>query len=447
MYIDKFGRACTIDRQEANRYRNEDRSPKFVQGNAINYIKYIPHYFYDKPSRTYFLPPKLSKKDYKSYSQIEYNFTYELYDYQKQAVEYYTSNQYKSMLVKAGVWCGKTVIGAGVINVKKTPTLIMAPTQLICEWWYDTLKAMCNVEYMVASQIKTAAKDWTLPDVLIATRASITNVIDIINWYYDLLIFDEAHKLSENAKQIINKWEWWRIVWLSATPKRKDMNVEDMVDFFWWYIDLKIEALPVKVITYKYSHKYSIEDYMKACEWLNPECNESMRRLVNNNDHKIFCLRRDVVSPLYKKWIHRFILFVDRVDYAYKIKEYFPNAVIISWESDKQEVVDSIKDKDEYFIIAMSWCAGEWFNLPSIECAILFYSTEWDNSIEQLCWRARRYYGDKKVCYRVDVQEKSKVVDKRNRFNSSKRLKHYEEKWREVIPLESFLKNDTITLF
>ena len=342
-------------------------------------------------------------------------------------------NESKTYITTWYVVTHNTVIGLGVIDKKKTKTLIISPTILICDGWQNTLKQFCNSENFTAEKLrKYISKHWDVPDVLVMTRASAYKVYDLINGKYDLLILDEAHKLSKETKFILNNWKGWSILWLTATPKRKELNELGFEKYFGNFLDLNIEALPVRVLTHRVSYEYTMEDMIKASEGLNPETPEVYRRLVNSNIQKIKDLRL-VLSKLYKLWLRRFILFVDRVDYAKKIQEEFPKAKLLTWDSDKLKVVEQLKNENEYLIIAMSWCAGEWFNLPSIECWILFYSTHWDNSIEQLAWRSRRYYWDKKFCYWVDIQERSKIEPwEYKNFWSNYRLKYYRERWWEV---------------
>lgn len=430
---DDYGNAYTLDIRIAKKFTNPNRDPFY---DKQDYVKQFKHYHYDKSSKRFYLPPSQSLPSFWLFN-IDFNLSYNLYDYQQEAIEKFKESKTKSTLIKAWVGTGKTVIGAWAINVLKTPTLVIAPTQLICKWWLEKLWSMWEAQILTSSWIKKLLlKNKKLPDILITTTKSASKIYDCINWFYDLLIIDEAHHIADWTKEIINMWKWWRILALTATPKKKEMNEDDMINYFWNFIDLQREALPVKVLTYQYKSSYSMEEFIKASEWLDPESPEVLRRLVNGDDYKITVLRNKVIPKLYKLWLRKFIVFVDRVDYAYKIQSYFNEAVVLSWKEDKESVIESVKGKDEFLIIAMSWCAGEWFDLPEIECGVLFYSTKRDNSIEQLCWRARRKSDWKKNCYWVDFQHTSKIWDKYTAFNKWERLRYYKKRWREVTKLD-----------
>ena len=130
-----------------------------------------------------------------------------------------------------------------------------------------------------------------------------------------------------------------------------------------------------------------------------------MRRLVNANDDKIFDLK-NVVSTLYHKcWFKKIMVFVDRREYQEHIKELvFPNAVLINWDTDKEKVLEELKTKDQFLIIWMVSASWEWFDVPGIECWILFFSTAWMGSIEQMVGRAKRFSEWKEYAYRVDIR-------------------------------------------
>lgn len=114
----------------------------------------------------------------------------------------------------------------------------------------------------------------------------------------------------------------------------------------------------------------------------------------------------------------------------------FPNAYVINWDSNKEEIINELKDKDEYLILGMIWACGEWFDLPAIQCGILFYSTSWEWSLEQAIGRSRRFNWDKQYGYRCDFQEYSKIEpDMYRTFWARDRLKWYKEKWFEINPL------------
>ena len=157
---------------------------------------------------------------------------------------------------------------------------------------------------------------------------------------------------------------------------------------------------------------------------------------------KIFS--ENVVKKLYHQCkFKRIMVFVDRLDYQKKIKELvFPNAILINWGTDKEKVLEELKSKDEYLLIWMIGASGEGFDVPWIEIGILFFSTTWAGSIEQMVGRAKRFSDWKEYAYWLDFQEVSKIEpDQHKWFGMSDRLKLYKERWWPVMTLDNYIKD------
>jgi superfamily II DNA or RNA helicase len=139
------------------------------------------------------------------------------------------------------------------------------------------------------------------------------------------------------------------------------------------------------------------------------------------------------------------MVFVDRRTYIERLQKEFPKALVIHWDSDKEKVIEEAKSKDEFLLLGMVSASWEWFDVPSIQCWVLFYSTSWKGSIEQMVGRSRRFYWDKKYGYRVDFQDYGRVGSNEyaKNFWASNRMKIYKENKREIFNWQEFL-NDGI---
>ena len=90
----------------------------------------------------------------------------------------------------------------------KTKTLITVPSEAIGQGIYDKFKDYCDIEFLNGAKIRAYhKKHGKLPDVLVAHRQSVVNCYDLLNGYYDLLINDEQHHLSDGMKMICNMWK------------------------------------------------------------------------------------------------------------------------------------------------------------------------------------------------------------------------------------------------
>lgn len=458
MNTDMFWCTYTFDRIEAYKYRFQDKSPNWGWLKSWQvYTKYVKLFHFDKKNRTYWLPPTTwweQKAIMWFWLKIYVKPIMKLWEWQQKTVDYcYNSfNQWvSSILIVSETATWKSIQMLWLIEKFKCKTLIVVPSDAIGQGIYEKLSPYCDAKYLSWAKIRHAFEKQQMPDVLITHRQSAVNCWDIINWSYDLMLNDEQHHLSDWMKMMCNTWEWRWIIWLTWTPFRKEMNKEDFLLYFQKIYETWLKSLPVTVLTTKYRHIYTMNDYMKACEGLEPESPEVLRRLVNANDDKIFHLKNVITILYHKCGFKRIMVFVDRREYQERIKELvFPNAVLINWDTDKEKVLAELKNKNEFLIIWMVTASGEWFDVPWIECWVLFFSTAWAGSIEQMVWRAKRFSEWKERAFRIDIQETSKIEpDQWKWFWQWERMKLYKERWWPVITLDEYVKHlqDKTSLF
>lgn len=452
------GTYFTLDRNEAYKYRFEDKSPnRWAKVSGQVYVKYVKLFHFDKKERKYWLPPVTwwnGKAMMWFGQQIYVEPIMKLWEWQQKTVDYCSRAFWQwvsSILIVSETATGKSIQMLGLIAKFKCKTLIVVPSDAIWRWIEEKLSPYCEAKYLDGSKIRKAFDKQEMPDVLITHRQSAVNCWDIINWSYDLMLNDEQHHLSDGMKMMCNTWKGRWIIWLTWTPFRKEMEKEDFLLYFQKIYETWLKSLPVRVLTHRYTHMYTMEDYIKASEWLEPESPEVLRRLVNANDDKIFDLQK-VIKILYREcWFKKIMVFVDRLEYQKHIKELvFPNAILINWETDKEKVLDELKELDEFLILWMVSASGEWFDVPWIECWVLFFSTAWAGSIEQMVGRAKRFSEWKEYAYRVDIQERSKIEpDQWKGFWQWERMKFYKERGWPVMRLEDYARSlkDNTRLF
>lgn len=433
----------TTAREEAYKYRLVDKSPnRWAKVSWTMYTKYVKLFYYDKKTKTYWLPP-VTWGDRKAmigfWQEIHVDPIMKLWEWQQKTIDYcYNSfsQGVSSILIDSTVWTWKTIMMLWIIEKFKCRTLITVPSDAIGIGIQEKLQQYCDAKYLNWAKIRHAFDKNNLPDILITHRQSWVNCRELINWYYDLMINDEQHHLSDWMKMMCNTWKGRGVIWLTWTPFRREMEKSDFLKYFQKIYNTWLESLPVKVLTHKYFHNYSINDYIKACEGLEPESPEALRRLVNANEERLQEIKKVVWKLYHIYWFKRLILFVDRREYQEKIKaNIFPNAYVINWDTNKEQIINELKDKDEYLIIWMIWACGEGFDIPAIQVWILFYSTSREWSLEQAIGRSRRFSWDKKYGYRVDFQETAKIENTYKNFWVNERMKRYRERWFDISPL------------
>ncbi len=431
----------TTDKYEAYKYRFESREENFYAKNSgVSYTKYVKLYYYDKDSRVFWLPPITRRNKKSKVHPIDVKEIMPLRDLQKKTVDEVSNmiEEWKeSVLVISEVGTWKSYQWLGFIKHFSRRTLVIVPNKAIGEWRVDKLKDYCDCAFMDGNLFR---KENRFPDVLVMHRQSVVNCWEHINWYYDLMVIDEAHHLSDTMKMLCNTWKWFSLIWLSWTPERREMDTDDFKKYYKCLYETGLKSLPVRVLTYKYHHVYSINDMVKASEWYNPESVEVLKNLVNNNNDRYLHLK-NIIKDLYSKcWLKKFIIFVDRIKAQEKVKELFPKAYIINWDSDKKKVIEEVKNKDEFLIIGMVTASWEGFDIPSIQCWVLFYSTDYPVTLTQMIWRSKRFNWDKDCAYWVDFQHTAKIEPNTYKnFGSKKRMEWYNAQWFKTMTLDEFI--------
>lgn len=457
MKIDEFGRAYTLDPQEAKRYQVKDTSIQIhrLKEGLKPIDKYTPLYSYDRVTKKYWLPPCKGKGNIRPDYLIDI-----LRDYQ---IAWLTElKQERTWLIVAWTGTGKTYIMAWAIDGSKT--IIIVPYVSIAQGikkefiniinnnniyysmntWNKRLIFLKETKVMTSSQIKETPSN-KLPNVLIMTRASAYKCRDYLmdlNIYKKLLI-DEVHMLSDTTKEMINTFTGYGILWVTATPIRKNLDKEGFKKYFWQCIDLQWENLPSVIIPLENKYEMPIEEYVKLTEWIqDPTSPEALRKIVNwmkwRREKIAHFVRNLILSSVH----NRCIIFVDRISELERYCKEFPEAIPISGinkvtpalEEYKRRKLDipwsssynTNKLKEWYnLIIWMSQCTGTGFNIPSLTHWVLTFSTRRAPNVKQYIWRMRRMYNNKTFGVFIDIQDKVKIGNQYRDFWTKDRMDYY----------------------
>lgn len=442
--IDKYGRAFTQDKFIADKYKVLDQRIDF---NAIKkwepqVDRYSKLTTWDKWEKKWRLPPSVWASHKWDSKNIDLVWELSLYWYQKDSV-FYIDDCYKqwkkSAFIVSGTATGKSHIILWTIYLFRQRTVIVVPNLSIWKWLYDKIqKYTSSCGFLTAEKVRKANDKKCLPDILILHWLSFNNVYEIINGYYQVMICDEWHHLPNTRRDQYNKWKGMFCLWVTATPQKKEYWIEWFHMFFWNVYDTEKQALDVEIFFYEYKYDYSIEEVMSAREWLAPDSPELSRRLYCSNSNRVEHLVK-CIKQLKSKWLNKFMIFTDRKEHIKLIQSIIPNTIKITGDISKLErekIMDDLWEKEEYIIVAIDKCVWEWFDLPPLECGILFMSTGWINTIDQTVWRQRRYYWDKKRAYYLDFIDKYSIMWWREKTSWwYERLRIYKNKKRTVKPL------------
>ena len=156
---------------------------------------------------------------------LKFTHAEKLREYQKQAIEYWSKNRYRGVVVLPTA-AGKTHIGIEAISRLSVTTLVVAPTIELIQQWRDKLSKAFNMEI---GQLGGNVKE--IRDITVATYDSAYLMAEDLGNRFKFLLVDEVHHLAaeryiEIAKMFASPYR----LGLTATYERIDMLHENLKD-------------------------------------------------------------------------------------------------------------------------------------------------------------------------------------------------------------------------
>jgi len=140
-----------------------------------------------------------------------------LRDYQKQALDTWTANDKRGVIVLP-TGSGKTLVGIKAISMLNTPTLVVAPTLDLVEQWRSRLKEEFKTEVGILGGGERDIKALT-----VSTYDSAYLHAERLGNMFGLIIFDEVHHLpTEGYRNIAEMFASPYRMGLTATFERED---------------------------------------------------------------------------------------------------------------------------------------------------------------------------------------------------------------------------------
>jgi superfamily II DNA or RNA helicase len=140
-----------------------------------------------------------------------------LRDYQKQALDAWTANGNRGIIVLP-TGSGKTLVGIKAISLLNTPTLVVAPTLDLVDQWRSRLKKEFKTEVGVLG-----GGEWDIKALTVSTYDSAYIHADKLGNKFGLIIFDEVHHLpAAGYRNIAEMFASPYRMGLTATFERED---------------------------------------------------------------------------------------------------------------------------------------------------------------------------------------------------------------------------------
>lgn len=353
---------------------------------------------------------------WETHTQNPVDFVYKgaLRDYQLEAVMHVYENEW--WLIEAGTWSGKSHMIISIAQLYKKRTLIVTPSKKLVKEMYDKFIEFTDyVPWLYYSDKKD------IKDITITTHKSFVEDSegDKLLADFDIIVVDECDTmLSSKMIHAICRSDCWVLIWLTGTPDRQELHLEDMELVFWPHTKVgTYQQLPDEINHYVYRWSPSECETIDYTNW------HYQRESILNN-----LIRLESVSILIKENLKQSfltLLLLDRHEEIEKYRLIFPDAIVITWKTkvkDDEVGIEKIR-KSWWLIIGSIKKMYRWVDIPEIDNVIIASPIRFEANVIQSIWRALRPHPDK-TKIRIGIINDD-VLNNQRREQSKACLKQY----------------------
>lgn len=152
---------------------------------------------------------------------VEFAMKTELFSYQEKAVQSFVKSDLGVLVSPAG--SGKTIMGLGLISMKKQPAIILTHRRQIYDQWLERIEHTLGIPKTKIGQVCSTKKNIVLP----ITVAMVQTLARMNDWNgmaekFGTVIVDECHHMpAKMFRNVVSKFKSKYLFGLTATPDRK----------------------------------------------------------------------------------------------------------------------------------------------------------------------------------------------------------------------------------
>ena len=415
--------------------------------------------FYRKPIaerlQKYGYKVKLTTPVFKEDLNIE--FTGQLRDYQKEAIDVWKKNGNKG-IISLPTGAGKTIVGIAGLSQYKKRTLIVVNTIEQMKQWYHSLFKFTNINEEDVGFYHS--KEKTIKPITLTTYHTASRHMGDLGDKFGLTIVDEVHHVPANKfKNVLLRNFSDGILGTTATPFREDERTNELYDLTggviyskseeeladrgylaqFDIIELNAELTPEEEEEYnKLLKEYRIHAQGRNVQQLVKDLRNGdtkaenamiilnkMKRLIANSKNKMSILD-DIVK---KERGNKMIIFTQYVDQAEEIGKRY-NAKVLTGKTDKETREKILNDfrKAKQDILVLTTVGDEGLDIQDATVGAMFSGTGSKRQYTQRLGRLLRPGNGKKAKLYEIVVKGTREEDwaRRRRENiSSKHIKKW----------------------
>lgn len=370
---------------------------------------------------------------------VDYKFSGKLNKKQEKAMNELIAHEVGVLCATTGF--GKTVIGANIISMLKTNTLIIVNRNNLLDQWKERLAYFLDINKKEIGQVGSGKENLNgrLDVASFQSLFKKDNIEEIVK-NYGLVMVDECHHVAAFSFEKVLKAIRSKYVYgLTATPTRKD-GWHKIIYMQCGDIRVRVSNKELKqnkemehtVIVKKTNYKYiptEEKDKIQVSEILNDMCHNVFRNSMIIEDINK-CVTEGRVP----------IVLTERVEHLKILKESLEslNVPVVVYKGNMgkkktKEIQDIIKEADASnkprIILATSSSIGEGFDDSRLDTLFLTMPVSWKGRIIQYVGRLHREHEDKEKVIVYDYLDNMKVLEKM--YN--RRLKGYKIAGYEIV--------------
>ena len=343
-------------------------------------------------------------------SEIDLKPEFKLFDYQKEALEYFADQDQGILVAPPG--SGKTIMGLALIAKKLQPALIITHRKQIYNQWLDRIEDFLKIPKREIGQYVSAKKTVKSP-VTVAMIQTLAKSLDIksVASQFGLVIVDECHHMpAKTFRDVITQFSPKYLYGLTATPTRKN-NDEKLIFVYLGDILHKVPGdYNQQTATASPKLKLIIQETNLSVPFsIGVAQFPALSKILVFDSQRNSQIVTDVVREA--KSGKKCLVLTERKDHAeilsLYLKKDFEVTVLTGnlLPKKRQEKEKQIDDGNFQILIATGQLLGEGTSLKNIDCLFLVYPFSYEGKLIQYIGRIQHGKADIRTVY--DYRDKN----------------------------------------